>query len=93
MKTSLVRANSLESFGLAPLSTREQVDAVRYEDSLADFIKAAWRHANEPQTFQCNWHIDCDQRAWSPDLYNAAAAHEIPRRERFLPGLDLGAGS
>jgi hypothetical protein len=59
MKTSLLRANSLESFGLAPLSTREQVDAVRYEDSLADFIKAAWRHANEPQTFQCNWHIDC----------------------------------
>jgi predicted phage terminase large subunit-like protein len=59
MKTSLVRASSLEAVGLAPLSTRERVDAVRYEDSLGDFIKAAWRHANEPQTFQSNWHIDC----------------------------------
>ena len=58
MKTTLVRASSLESV-LAPLSKRERVDAVRYEDSLGDFIKAAWRHANEPQTFQSNWHIDC----------------------------------
>ena len=59
MKTSLVRASSLKSVGLAPLSTRERVDAFRYEDSLGDFIKAAWRHANEPQKFQSNWHIDC----------------------------------
>jgi predicted phage terminase large subunit-like protein len=59
MKTNPIRATSLESFGLAPLSIRERVDAVRYEDSLADFIKAAWRQANEPQTFQPNWHIDC----------------------------------
>ena len=59
MKTSLVRASSLKSVELAPLSTRERVDAFRYEDSLGDFIKAAWRHANEPQKFQSNWHIDC----------------------------------
>jgi len=43
MKTSLVRASSLKSVELAPLSTRERVDAFRYEDSLGDFIKAAWR--------------------------------------------------
>jgi len=50
MKTTLVSVSSLESVGLAPLSTRERVDTVRYEESLGDFIKAAWRHANEPQT-------------------------------------------
>ena len=59
MKSNLVRATSLETYGLPPLSIREKVDRLRYEDSLGDFIKAAWQHAGEPQNFQPNWHIDC----------------------------------
>ena len=39
------------------LSIRERADAVRYEDSLADFIAAAWRLI-EPRQFVSNWHID-----------------------------------
>ncbi len=59
MKSNLVRASSLETDGLRALSIRERVDALRYEESLADFVKAAWHHAGEPQPFQSNWHIDC----------------------------------
>jgi predicted phage terminase large subunit-like protein len=59
MKRNLVRATSLNAYSPPSLSIREQVDALRYEDSLGDFIKAAWHHAGEPQNFQSNWHIDC----------------------------------
>lgn len=59
MKTNLVKASSLDTYRLPALSTRERVELVRYEDSLGDFIKAAWHHAGEPQNFQSNWHIDC----------------------------------
>jgi predicted phage terminase large subunit-like protein len=59
MKTNIVRVSPLKTTGFRPLTVREQLDVVRYEESLGDFIRAAWRHANEPQTFQSNWHIDC----------------------------------
>jgi predicted phage terminase large subunit-like protein len=59
MKSNLARVSSLETYRLPPLTTREQVDAIRYEESLGDFIKAAWHQAGEPQRFQSNWHIDC----------------------------------
>jgi hypothetical protein len=42
------------------------------EDSFGDFIKAAWHHAGEPQTFQSNWHIDC-----VADHLKAVARREI----------------
>ena len=56
---SIALKTSFNTYGLPALSTREQIDKVRYEDFLGDFIKAAWRHAGEPQFFQSNWHIDC----------------------------------
>jgi hypothetical protein len=59
MKSSIVRASLIVTDTLPPLSIRERADALRYEDSLGDFIKAAWHHAGEPQNFQSNWHIDC----------------------------------
>ena len=59
MKTNLVKASWLDTYRLPALSTRERVEVVRYEDSLGDFIRAAWHHAGEPQNFQSNWHIDC----------------------------------
>ena len=59
MKANLVKASSLDTYCLPALSTRERVEVVRYEDSLGDFIRAAWHHAGEPQNFQSNWHIDC----------------------------------
>jgi predicted phage terminase large subunit-like protein len=59
MKSNLARASSLDIYRLPPLTTRERIDAVRYEESLGDFIKAAWPHAGEPQKFDSNWHIDC----------------------------------
>jgi predicted phage terminase large subunit-like protein len=59
MKSNIVRASSLETFRLLPLTIREQVDTIRYEESLGDFIRAAWHHTGEPQPFQSNWHIDC----------------------------------
>jgi hypothetical protein len=58
MQTNFVKGSSL-TYRLPVLSTRERVEAVRYEDSLSDFVKAAWHHAWEPQNFQSNWHIDC----------------------------------
>ena len=58
MQTNFVKESSL-TYRLPVLSTRERVEAVRYEDSLGDFVKAAWHHAGEPQNFQSNWHIDC----------------------------------
>jgi predicted phage terminase large subunit-like protein len=59
MKTNLIKASSLDIYRLPALSTRERVEVARYEDSLGDFIRAAWHHAGEPLTFQSNWHIDC----------------------------------
>jgi len=59
MKSSIVKANSINTIELPALSIRERVDALRFEDSLGDFVKAGWHHAGEPQHFQSNWHIDC----------------------------------
>jgi len=59
MKSKLISASSLEYDRPHALSIRERVDALRYEDSLGDFIRGAWHHAGEPQPFQSNWHIDC----------------------------------
>jgi predicted phage terminase large subunit-like protein len=42
-----------------PLSISDRLDLVRYEESFGDFTAAAWHHADEPQKFQSNWHIDC----------------------------------
>ena len=44
-----------------PLSLRDQADALRFEDSLMDFIARSWRSV-EHTAFQRNWHIDaiCD---------------------------------
>jgi hypothetical protein len=74
MKSKLIKANSLHTHDLPALPTRERVDMVRYEDSLGDFIKAAWHHAGEPQSFQSNWHIDC-----VTDHLMAVARREIKR--------------
>jgi predicted phage terminase large subunit-like protein len=45
----------------SPLSVRDRIDAVRYENSLLDFIGAAWP-AIQPVAFKRNWHIEaiCD---------------------------------
>ena len=59
MKNKLAKVNLRDIHALPALTTRERVDALRYEHSLGDFIKAAWHHAGEPQSFQSNWHIDC----------------------------------
>jgi predicted phage terminase large subunit-like protein len=59
MKSKLIKANSLRAGDLPARATRERMDKLRYENSLGDFIKAAWHHAGEPQSFQSNWHIDC----------------------------------
>jgi hypothetical protein len=59
MKNKLAKVNLRDVHALPALTTRERVDALRYEHSLGDFIKAAWHHAGEPQSFQSNWHIDC----------------------------------
>jgi predicted phage terminase large subunit-like protein len=59
MNSNLVRATSLKAYRPPPLSIRERADTIRYEESLGDFVKAAWHHAGEPQHFQSNWHIDC----------------------------------
>jgi predicted phage terminase large subunit-like protein len=42
-------------------STRDAIDAVRYEESLLDFTGAFWREV-EPKEFHSNWHIEaiCD---------------------------------
>jgi hypothetical protein len=54
MKNKLIKANSLHKHDSPALAARERVDKVRYENSLGDFIKAAWHHAGEPQSFQSN---------------------------------------
>jgi predicted phage terminase large subunit-like protein len=59
MKSKLAKLNLRDVHALPALTTRERVDALRYEHSLGDFIKAAWHNAGEPQSFQSNWHIDC----------------------------------
>ena len=62
VRTNIVKSNSVRTSSLVEcrsLSLRERIDIVRYEESLSDFIKGAWHHAGEPQTFQSNWHIDC----------------------------------
>src|SRR4051812_44163615 len=41
------------------LSMRAHCDKLRYENSLAEFNKAGWAHAGEPNAFEANWHIDC----------------------------------
>ena len=38
---------------------RDAIDAVRYEDLLADYMASAWPHALEPSRYMTNWHIDC----------------------------------
>ncbi len=59
MKSRFVKTNPFHTHGLPALTIRERVDMLRYENSLGDFVKAAWHHAGEPQNFQPNWHIDC----------------------------------
>jgi predicted phage terminase large subunit-like protein len=51
----ITRANSIVNGGLRH-SLRERADAIRYEDSLIDFIAANWRSV-EPRAFVSNWHI------------------------------------
>jgi predicted phage terminase large subunit-like protein len=57
MNHRLLRASALNTHGLSALSIRERADALRYENSLADFTAAAWRLV-EPKAFLGNWHID-----------------------------------
>jgi predicted phage terminase large subunit-like protein len=59
MASPLAKVSSLKLLPRPRLSIREQLDVVRYEESLGDFTAAAWQHAGEPQNFQSNWHIDC----------------------------------
>ena len=71
MALRLVKSSPFDD-DLPPLSTRERVDMVRYEDYLADFTKDGWRYANEPQDFESNWHIDM-----MADYLTAIAKREI----------------
>jgi predicted phage terminase large subunit-like protein len=57
MHNNLVRTASLHDSDPSTLSVRERADALRYEDSLVDFISASWRLV-EPRPFSSNWHID-----------------------------------
>jgi predicted phage terminase large subunit-like protein len=59
MKSTIIRATSLDAANLP--SVRDHIDAVRYENSLLDFIGASWRRI-EPMGFKRNWHIEaiCD---------------------------------
>ena len=59
MISRLAKRNLRHEHTLPALTIRERADMLRYEDSLGDFVKAAWHHAGEPQNFQSNWHIDC----------------------------------
>lgn len=61
MKPAIIRATSLAAAKLPPSSVRDRIDAVRYEDSLLDFIGAFWGTV-EPMEFMTNWHIEaiCD---------------------------------
>jgi hypothetical protein len=43
MKNKLAKVNLRDVHALPALTTRERVDALRYEHSLGDFIKAAWQ--------------------------------------------------
>lgn len=45
--------------GESPQLTRARYDKVRYEESLAAFMREAWPHAREPDQYLTNWHIDC----------------------------------
>jgi predicted phage terminase large subunit-like protein len=58
MKKNLITTGVPMIHGLpATLSARELADALRYENSFADFVKASWPLV-EPNAFQNNWHID-----------------------------------
>jgi predicted phage terminase large subunit-like protein len=61
MKSAIVRATSFDATSRSERPVRDQIDAVRYEDSLLDFIDASWRLI-EPMAFKRNWHIEaiCD---------------------------------
>jgi predicted phage terminase large subunit-like protein len=72
MASALAKVFSLKILSQPRLSIREQLDVARYEESLGDFIAAAWHSAGEPQKFQSNWHIDC-----IADYLMAVARREI----------------
>ncbi len=57
VNNSVAKAKAIATDWVAAPSIRERADAVRYEDSLADFIAASWRFV-EPMEFKGNWHID-----------------------------------
>jgi predicted phage terminase large subunit-like protein len=57
MSKRLATGAAITHRGLPALTLRERADVMRYEDSLSDFIAAAWRLV-EPKAFSSNWHID-----------------------------------
>lgn len=61
MKPAIVRATTSDAANRPERSVRDEIDAVRYENSLLDFIGAAWPLI-EPMAFARNWHIEaiCD---------------------------------
>ncbi len=73
MRPATVRAISCDAEGSSAFSVRDRIDAVRYEDSLLDFVGASWPLV-EPMPFKSNWHIEaiCDH-------LEAAANWEIDR--------------
>lgn len=79
MNATILRATSA-SAGCHPFScVRDAIDAVRYENSLLEFIGAAWPLV-EPMGFKRNWHIEaiCDH-------LQACADWEIDRLLINLP--------
>jgi hypothetical protein len=48
MISRLAKKNLRHEHALPALTIRERADMLRYEDSLGDFVKAAWHHAGEP---------------------------------------------
>jgi predicted phage terminase large subunit-like protein len=61
MSPTIIRASSLDAANLPASPVRDHIDAVRYENSLLDFIGASWSQI-EPKGFLPNWHIEaiCD---------------------------------
>jgi predicted phage terminase large subunit-like protein len=85
-------SNSLfKSSDISPvLSTRERADTLRYEDSLADFIKASWRLV-EPKAFLSNWHIDviCEHLEAAADWQINRLLINIPPRHMKSLGANV----
>jgi predicted phage terminase large subunit-like protein len=76
--------------GPAALSIRAYADSLRYEQSLVDFIKAAWPLV-EPNAFLTNWHIDaiCEHLEAAADWQINRLLINIPPRHMKSLGANV----